>query len=304
MPLQLANQDPNFSIVVPGPCNARCAFCFWKPTDSGTTKQEYLRLLANTLIHLPPMFRQCSITGGEPTASAYLLDILKLARQRFEKVVLSTNGFDLKPEHLQYIDHLNISRHDVTDSGNTNVFKTDSVPDTLELVNICHMAHKAGVDVTLNCVVRDSTPLSFYESYCDFAKLLQADAVCFRKEHGDLNDLPVENVINVTAPVLKEGGCPVCRTKTRNYRGINTTWRYGVLEPSQVINDIYELVFQQDGILTFDWKGEKPILMPSVLGRLDPSWAPTPPLPPPLQSNFSITPANSSGGGCHIGNHC
>lgn len=256
--MNLSNSDPNFSVVVPGPCNAKCDFCFWKETKGSLYKGAYLRKLETALAALPSEFRQCSITGGEPTASSYLLDILTLVRARFPKVVMSSNGFDVYGWVFNYIDHLNISRHHWDDAFNVLRFGTTSVPNTASLTNICKMANQYGVDVTLNCVVRaDFADRDFVRLYLDYAKIVGANAVCFRKEHGTLDDLPVETFIH--QKVIREGGCPACRTKVRLIDGMQTTWRYGLLDPTTVMQGIYELVFQQDGRLTSDWDGKNVI---------------------------------------------
>lgn len=254
--MNLSNSDPNFSIVVPGACNARCAFCFWKESNGTMTKQEYFKALTTTLAALPAEFRQCSITGGEPTASTYLRDILPHVHARFGKVVLSSNGFDIRDEMFDFVNHLNISRHHWNDNLNCNQFGSQSVPNTALLQSICTMANEHGVDVTLNCVVPATfSDVSFVNRYLDFAKSVGANAVCFRKEHGTLENLPVEALIRER--VIRTGGCPACRTKVRLMQGMQVTWRYGVLEPIKVMpkGEIYELVFQQDGRLTADWDG-------------------------------------------------
>lgn len=255
--MNLAVSNPNFSIVVPGGCNARCRFCFWKQTDRNVSPL-YFSALSKTLANLPGAFRECSITGGEPTASDLLPTILEMARARFAKVVLSSNGFRLRDEVFSRIDHLNISRHHWADTKNRERFGTVTVPGAAALQAMCRRANAAGVDVTLNCVVAPGFADSgFVYDYIDFAKQMGANAVCFRKEHGDLEDLPVEKWLH--SRVIREGGCPACRTKVRLIAGMPVTWRYGLLEPTEVMTGVYELVFQQDGRLTADWAGKKPV---------------------------------------------
>lgn len=271
--MKLSNSDPNFSVIVPGPCNAACPFCFWKERNGTTTKKDYLKSLTDTLGMLPQEFRQCSITGGEPTASNYLEDILPLVRSRFGKVVLSSNGFgvlDTQNWLFDSINHLNISRHHWQDKTNYNKFGTTSVPSTKGLKTICEVANEKGVDVTLNCVLpADFADLNWIELYLIHAKDVGANAVCFRKEHGTLDDLPVEALLR--EKVIQTGGCPACRSKTRLMKGMTVTWRYGVLEPSKVMpkDEVYELVFQQDGSLTADWGGKVKISKRDICSRPD-----------------------------------
>jgi len=257
--LKLANTDPNFSIVVPGPCNAKCQFCFWRESDSELTKAQYLAVLSQALQWLPRTFQQCSITGGEPTASPYLADILPLVAARFPKVVLSSNGFDVQDWMFQHINHLNLSRHHWIDANNRARFGVLSIPDASTLSDICARANQRGVDVTLNCVIpSDFNDLYFVQAYIEFAKCVGANAVCFRKEHGDLTDIPVE--ASIPNKVIQCGECPVCRSKVRLMRGMRVSWRYSVIEPSEVVTDIYELAFQPDGRLTADWAGNSNVV--------------------------------------------
>jgi len=70
--LNLINEEPNFSIIVPTGCNAHCDFCFWNRGHSEVDPVEYLNQLCETLDALPDDFEQCSITGGEPTMLPWL----------------------------------------------------------------------------------------------------------------------------------------------------------------------------------------------------------------------------------------
>ncbi len=77
----------NFSIILPGDCNAKCKFCFWKRNRSESPL--FLQQLAWYLDALGGVVRQISITGGEPTLSPWfdgLMEVLKGYPDR--KVVL------------------------------------------------------------------------------------------------------------------------------------------------------------------------------------------------------------------------
>lgn len=254
--MNLAVSNPNFSIVVPTGCNAKCNFCFWTKSEKCLPKREYLRRLQTVLQDLPCDFTQCSITGGEPTTCDFLRDILVLVRLRFDKVVLSTNGFKVEPWVFDYIDHLNISRHHHDDLKNEQIFGTSTVPNWLGIQDICNRANNVGVDVTINTVVHeDFHKKSFLHNMLDFVRSVEANAICFRKEHGNLDPLPIEKEL---PKIVYEHGCGVCLVKERYIRGIKTTWRYSVLEPSQDLGAVYELVMQPDGVVTRDWEATQP----------------------------------------------
>ena len=257
--MNLAVYNPNFSIVVPTGCNAKCKFCFWEG-GKGVDKEEYLTKLKRVLDFLPQEFTQCSITGGEPTMLPWLGEILELVRKRFARVVLSTNGYRLYTSIRIYnnVDHINISRHSASAYMNKKIFGTDSVPSDVMLEAICNDANAQGVDVTLNCVVKEGLATESVYEYVQYAKDVGANAVCFRKEHSDLVPLPAEG--KMLTKVVDGSECPVCRTNVMLIRGMKVSWKYSVSEPSNELDSIYELVMQPDGSLTSDWKGEHEIM--------------------------------------------
>lgn len=266
MTYNYAVDNPNFSIIVPAGCNAKCEFCFWKQPNDAITGVKYLKRLNQVLQELPSQFTQCSITGGEPTACGLLREILTLVRLRFDKVVMSSNGYSIQNWMFDYIDHLNISRHDYQDGHNERIFGTDTVPNMHKLADICERANEHGVDVTLNTVLApDFDEYNFIDKMVDFTKVVGANAICFRKEHSDIEPMPVEDYIH--NKVTYEHGCGVCLIKERLMKGVKTTWRYSVLEPSQELGAIYELVFHANGKLTLDWEAK--ISLEAHLARND-----------------------------------
>jgi len=122
--------SPNFSIVMPGGCNAECSFCYHRSarTVERVSSREFVGRLGMFLHALPAQFRQVSITGGEPLLSPALADVLdtiRLQRDRYRHVVLTTNGTRL-PEMARHlagvVDHVNVSRHHYSEAKNLRVF--------------------------------------------------------------------------------------------------------------------------------------------------------------------------------------
>lgn len=239
--MELIVNNPNLSLIMPVGCNAKCQFCYWQKRDGLTV--DRFQFICNTL---PPIFKQISITGGEPTISKDLVKYLKIARKRFEKVVLNTNGFKLTKEHFKYIDHVNISRHHWNDSDNQEVFRTNNIPNLSELKKLCTYG-----DVTLNCVLPDKfSDKKFIEEYINFAKHNKAK-VAFRKYFNNLNILPVDN----DDTLIGEHSCPACLHRWHKINGVDVTYKYSVKETFEAANGIYELIIQSNGDLTFDWQG-------------------------------------------------
>src|SRR5262249_2470135 len=121
--LVVMQDEPNCTLILPGPCQARCRFCVEPVGPAPSSNDEWLRLQQRLLEGLPKVFRILSISGGEPTLSPVFERVLEMiARKRkedpmrFHRVVLTTNAHPASFErHLpaigNAITHLNISRH-------------------------------------------------------------------------------------------------------------------------------------------------------------------------------------------------
>jgi len=254
--MEITNQTPNFSIVAPGPCQAKCEFCFW---EKQKTAKNYLQRLAFVLDTLPACFNQVSVTGGEPTLSPFLNDILEMLeerKERFPKVVMSTNAWKLA-EHKDHVNrtvtHLNISRHSLSDDINQQIFKTKNVHHLEDLREL--ITTNITIPVTLNAVVKPDVSHSFFQSYINYCHGMGVDA-CFRVEHGSLDAINLEERLNnMFIEKVGESECPVCRSAYYDLGGTQFALKYSVLEPTKAVDGIYELVLHPNGDLTADWDG-------------------------------------------------
>jgi len=242
--MELKVNNPNLSVILPVGCNAKCEFCYWEK-KTGLTLERFQEICDT----LPEIFKQVSITGGETTLESNLIEYLKIARDRFDKVVLNTNGYELKQEHFKYIDYVNISRHHWMDKENEKVFQTTSIPDHTELQKLCTYG-----DITLNCVLSDTfSDYEFVNQYTKFAKVVGAK-VSFRKYFSNLNIL---TEVDKNDTLNWEHSCPACLNRNHTINGIDTTFKYSVQETCEATDGIYELILQSNGDLTIDWKGEQ-----------------------------------------------
>jgi len=266
--MKTTNNDPNFSIVMPGGCNASCDFCFnTKDVEFPTLrKTAYISNLIETLTNLDKKFYQISITGGEPLLSPYfdlVFEILPDFRDKYTNILLTTNGTGLLEKIDQVsvaVDHINISRHHYDESKNKSIFKgTYDLPDS-KLSVIIDEYGKRGIDISVNCVITDLTSREFIEAYIAWARNMGFEAVRFRKENGTLDKTPVELTFN-DYRVLWEGSCPVCRTTLQRILGTKVYWKSSLLEPTDIIpsDEVFEVVFQPDGICYLDWTGKRPM---------------------------------------------
>jgi len=127
----------NFSIILPGECNAKCQFCFWK--RNAAESPMYAQGLRWYLQALGKRITQISITGGEPTISPVFNEVIEVLREFKDiKIVLTTNGSNLHTK-LSVIEgiiqHVNISRHAINDKENNDIFQSIMpTKDSLELL--------------------------------------------------------------------------------------------------------------------------------------------------------------------------
>jgi hypothetical protein len=186
-----------------------------------------------------------------------LPEILEIARESFEKVVLTTNGTRLASNMeliCENVDHVNLSRHAVGFHANTQVFRTTAIPDDSVVPCMITELNKAGIDVTLNCVYEDDMEDSI--EFLRYANTLGANRVCFRNDHRLGMDETTLERRWADWTVIETGGCPTCRSSTILAFGKEVTFKASVEEPSRTIGSVYELIFQPEGKLTTDWAGE------------------------------------------------
>lgn len=209
--MQLLNDDPNFSIVLPGPCDAACSFCFSQKGPPSCGMLKYLTRLNAVLEALGPQFYQISITGGEPTLSPYLLPVLAVIqahRHKFTNVLLTTNGsklLDVYEDLKGIVDNVNISRHHYQEGKNKRIFGGRYNVKTGDLEMMTDRLGAIGIAVSANCVVDDSTDAGFLGYFIGFAMSIGFKAVRFRKQNGDNEPIPAERFRWTLKPLVN--GC-------------------------------------------------------------------------------------------------
>jgi len=264
------NKNPNFTVVLPGPCNSKCGFCKWEEEQD---TEGFLPSLEYALNNLPPMFTQISITGGEPTISPYFkeaLYIISKHRDRFNKVVLTTNGSNLVKEnsnlrHLKRtIDHINISRHHHNDKLNKAIFKTGNIPEKFNLKRIANEIHRlTNIDITYNCVMQDNIPQSF-PMWLNFMNYTGIKTVSFRNQYDNYSENKMEQYfLDQGLKPVQESECPVCKTDIFGVAGYKFKFHKSDYEPTEtfkqkgLFDETYELILQSNGNITRDWEGKK-----------------------------------------------
>lgn len=243
---------------MPGGCNAKCEFCFWK--QDKTTK-DYMERLKDTMDLLPSQFYMISISGGEPTISPYFKKVLNsIDTERFTHRILTTNGTHLM-KHIdiikEKIQHINISRHHWDDEINAKIFECDTIPSSEHISKCVDELNKAGIDVTFSCVLTDEyiTTKEDIIKYVEYAKSCGASHIYLRKKHENLLPHELEKEFG-HSKIIKSHDCPACRTRIQLIKGIDVHWKTSVLEPSDVDEleyVLFESIFNSNGTLTRDW---------------------------------------------------
>lgn len=255
---------PNFTVILPGGCNAKCDFCFWKPSKINS---QYIDRLEQYFSLIPcDLLTQCSISGGEPTHSVFLKPALDIISQYgFQKVVLTTNGSNLLniiSDIEGKVNFVNISRHSISDVENREIFGTTDVPDKNELINICQKLNGIGIQVNINCVVPDTfCDKQYVYDYISFCKEIGASSLTFRKDYNSETGVEASHIEkefgNIKSVVSSR--CPVCRLETKIINGFEVRFKSSVEEPSEDLDFIYEFIYQPDGLMYEDWNFKKPI---------------------------------------------
>lgn len=204
---RFAYKNLNLSIFVDDYCNADCKFCvaqlryahrglmYLKPhiEDDAT----YLRRVEEVLERIRPLDPSVSITGGEPTLSARLPEVLRIVDSLgFRKRTITTNGSGLMTrrngktvlEHLleHRWDHFSISRAHHDDEVNRRImrFTKDSEyfgKDALRQV----LRETAGTDLhhRMSCLLlrEGIATVDGIRDYVDACHELGADNFIFRE---------------------------------------------------------------------------------------------------------------------------
>lgn len=250
--------NKDFKVILPGHCNAHCSFCFWEPKP---TNDNYLAILEETLRNATPDFAQLNVTGGEPTLSPYFeaaMGIIRRYKSKFPKVVLTTNGSNLwnvRNSLHGAVDHLNISRHHYWDYENMNIFGSSDVPNEHRLTLLCKEFNRMGIDVTLNSMVNNDWTKRDLELFVELTKKVGASYLVFRHDYSQgLHSSTFES--QAPSKIVYSYNCDVCATNVRLIDGVLVSWKYGVLEPSDTVDD-FEIILGQDGVLSLDYDGRK-----------------------------------------------
>lgn len=212
----------NFSIFIDDVCNANCKFCVAQLRYEHRSlvfkkgciknKKEYLRRLEEILKIVRPLNPSVSITGGEPTISPILTDVLKLVdKYNFRKRTITTNGsglFNLQDGDtilnnlIKYNwNHLNISRTSYDDELNKKIMRYDLEKEYCsmnDLKKILDVVNKSKLEHRISCLLLKESVNSVKEikKYVDELSKIGANNFIFRElmdyDHKAVNKEKIE----------------------------------------------------------------------------------------------------------------
>lgn len=304
------NDRPNFTIIMPVGCQAKCGFCFWNQkqlADQEAWLNKLKRKLSNPTLR--NLITTISISGGEPTLNPELLikvlEVIESTVGRV-KVVLNTNGYQLKQvashdKFLQMVCHINLSRHTYNHHANTRIFGTDEIITDDGIREVVHILEDSNslIDITLNVVygndiiyLEEFSHVEQIDIMIEYTRSLYINKIAFRKdvEFGLEHSLLEKSVtfdVGVTPYVTT---CPVCKQSSMRRKGIELSFKYGVADTydhlPMLANKVYELIFHENGKLCYDWKGQKGVALPTE--------AP----PERATATATVTPSRYTSSGC------
>lgn len=197
----------NFSIFVDDYCNADCKFCVAQlryqhkkmmyEKSHIEDKDKYLERLEDVLKIVRPLNPSVSITGGEPSISPLLIDILKLVdKYDFRKRTITTNGSgllltrdnDTVLNHLINLgwNYVNISRTHYLDDMNTKIMQYNSNEEYCNMdmmKEILSVTNKSALHHRISCLLLKEGIGSVDEikRYLDAYGKIGADNFIFRE---------------------------------------------------------------------------------------------------------------------------
>lgn len=260
-------------IVVPCFCQAHCPFCFNKLTTE-TQEHDYMKFFTNLKVSLDNLFatvtnRKISldITGNEPTFNVgifrHLMAVLREYKDRTERIVLTTNGFNLAEvlnDMAGVVDIVNISLHHYDAEVRKNeIFRTGYIPNNRELAELIHFGNELGITFTAVAVLykKFEDMEVFYHNFMAFALQTGFKDVRFRCNFCNKDSLVTE-VENINFPGKKVVDVAALKTIFIEDDILPARVLIGVCDLTEYVIGV-ELVVDDDGNTYVDYNKRYPV---------------------------------------------
>lgn len=272
----------SMKVVLPVGCQASCDFCFNKHTSNHLflSCDEYF--IKNMEASLESVFRirertiSVDITGGEPTFNRILLQrVLRLIEKkidelhpRISKVVLTTNGYNLKKcfemDEFGLINIVNTSIHSTDYPERVRIFRSSRIPNNEELMDFNDYFHANGIlSTAVSVVTKDTFRESgeFHDFVRNFAagiKRLGFDNGRIRIDYMDETSQINEDLFNTHFEGESTQILPTLKCKTVNCFDSEIKIYKGVPEIAKLIVGP-EIILDNNGKLYLDYAKSKPV---------------------------------------------
>ena len=286
--------NANFSIIVDRYCNAACTFCVEDLRNQSKLKKalrynQFIPNVEKALTKMRALNTSISLTGGEPTASAAFVDLVKLIdKYDFRKKVVTTNGSYLTARNFKILDtlidanwdHLNISKTHYDESVNNKLmrYKTGYFSNDMLKQVVNHIKERGSkLRIRLSCVLTKETVKSLddIKKYADTYIACGVDNMVFRElmktdvdsiTNSDRKSFYETSYVDMT-PILSEiASDPEFKLINTvngyyynvwvyNYKGADLCFEQADLRkmPEKEDNEIYEFVLHESGKLCGSW---------------------------------------------------
>lgn len=203
--------NANFSIIVDRFCNANCKFCVENMNNemsniTEVNSTDYLKNIHKALNFMRPLDVSISLTGGEPTCSNKLIQLLDIINMyNFRKKVITTNGTHLNSANFKILDklidskfnHLNISKAHYNEKKNQEImqfkdgkyFTNEQLKQTVDHIK----ERNSDLRIRMSCIIAKGgiEDINDVINYTEYYKKLGIDNIVFRELM-----LPSETITN------------------------------------------------------------------------------------------------------------
>lgn len=143
-PRDISRDRVNLFIQLNNSCNANCKYCEYHGRDIGGIGKNFnYSKLAEIMqeIHSHVSLGKLNFTGGEPTLDMGHFDktmqvCVDNSHSDLGLFTINTNGIHLKElmQYMNYVDYIALSRHHYDDEKNFEIFGTDTVPTSRDIL--------------------------------------------------------------------------------------------------------------------------------------------------------------------------
>lgn len=224
-------------------CNLRCSYCMPVEGVSLTPREELLTLEEfKTIIRVftTAGVDKIRFTGGEPTSSKYLKDLITYTRTTFPSVKsigITTNGVLLGNQLADLtaagLTHVNVSL-DTLDPKRFEIITRRDSKNIYKVLSAIYNAISIDLKVKINCVIMRGVNTNEMSKFIALAKEIPVDIRFIEVMPFDQNQWSKQSLVGYfeMIDILKEQGYLLTKQSTASVDPHDTTKWYTVTEPT------------------------------------------------------------------------